>query len=165
MIIRRKEDFDMEGKHLSVIFFILFLTIAGTSYGDESPHNSFFNEYINSPEGNAQVSADKNAAPKPSVKKEDQKKSDRSDSRKSLQQIPAKDRSCTVDSDCTAGVVDCVSWGPLNKKYLKELFKHSTACPDSIDPGFQPVTVCAAKVCRTTDKYTDASWDDWLNER
>jgi hypothetical protein len=165
MITRRKEDHDMEAKRLSVLFVIVFLIFSGTGYGDEAPKSSFFNEYINSPEGNAETSIDKNASPNTLTKKEDHKKSEKPDTKKSLQSIPFKDQICTKDSDCSAGVVDCVSWEPLNKKFLDELFKHSTSCPDSIDPGFQPVTVCAAKECKTTDKFTDHSWDDWLQER
>jgi hypothetical protein len=165
MIIRKKGDLSKEGRYLSALFVIVLLIFTVTSYGDESPHNNIFNEYINSPEGNAEYSVDKNASPMPLTKKEDHKKSDKSDTKKSLQGIPRKDQVCTKDSDCTSGVVECVSWEPLNKKYLKELFKHLTSCPASIDPGFQPATVCAAKVCETTDKFTDSSWDDWLNKR
>jgi hypothetical protein len=165
MITRKKEGIDMKGKHLPALFVIVFLILTGISYGDETPHNDIFNEYINSPEGNAGTSVDKNASPTPLKKKEDHKKSEKPDTKKSLQEIPSKDRTCAKDSDCTAGVADCVSWEPLNKKYVPELLKHSTSCSASIDPGFQPVTVCADKVCRTTDKFTDSSWDDWLNER
>jgi hypothetical protein len=162
MIIKKEEGQDMAGKSLAVLFIISLIIFSQTSYADESPRNNIFNEYINSPEGNSDYTVDKNAGPKSITKKDDHKKSD---TKKSLQEIPFKDQFCVKDSDCTAGVVNCVSWEPLNKKFLKELFKHSTPCPDSIDPGFQPVTVCAKSMCKTTERSTEASWDDWLNER
>jgi hypothetical protein len=150
---------------MPVLFVILFLISSATSFGDESPHVNIFNEYINSPDSNAEAPIDKNAVPKEMTNSEVQKNSDKADTKRSLQGIPAKDQTCATDSDCTAGVVDCVSWEPFNKKYSRELLKESTSCPESIDPGFQPVTVCAAKVCKATDKTTDTSWDDWLGER
>ena len=148
-----------------ILFVILFLIFPGTSFGDENSRVKNFNEYVNSPEGNSEASVDKNASPMQVTNKEVPEESDKSDSKRSLQGIPAKDQTCATDSDCTAGVVDCVSWEPYNKKYLHELFKGSNPCPSSIDPGFQPVTVCVAKICKATEKTSDVSWDDWLRDR
>jgi hypothetical protein len=159
-----------EGMPMPALFFILFLISSTTGFGAEISNVNIFNEYINSPDSNAEAPIDKNAVPKEVTNKEVtnsevRKSPDKADTKRSLQGIPAKDQTCAIDSDCTAGVVDCVSWEPFNKKYLHELFKKSTSCPASIDPGFQPVTVCVAKVCKATEKTTDASWDDWLGER
>jgi hypothetical protein len=154
-----------EGIPLSVLFIIFFFVFSATSFGDESPHLNIFNEYINSPTSNSEAAIDTNSSPKEVTNSEVQQTADKADTKRSLQGIPAKDQTCATDSDCTAGVVDCVSWEPFNKKYSHELFKKSNPCPDSIDPGFQPVTVCAAKVCKATDKTTDVSWDDWLRDK
>lgn len=158
---------------LSAVIVILFLIFSGPSFGDEEAHNNIFNEFINSPEDNSENSTDKNIdsnqvmnaeVPEKSKKGDKKEKADKTDSKRSLQRVPAKDKTCAKDSDCTAGVADCVSWEAYNKKYSKELLKNPSYCSDSIDPGFKPVTVCVAKVCETTEKYTDDSWDDWLGE-
>ncbi len=90
--------------------------------------------------------------------------SDNADSRSDWQGIPAGWRVCAVDSDCTAGVENCLYWKAINKKYAKDLSKTLDDCLASIDPGFQPVTVCVNKVCQTTGRTTNVSWEDWLKE-
>lgn len=94
-----------------------------------------------------------------------QENADKTGIKKSLQGIPVKDQACVKDSDCTAGVVDCDSWEPYNKMFSNELFKNTGSCPASIDPGFQPAVLCVAKACKTSEKTTRVSWDDWLSER
>jgi hypothetical protein len=80
------------------------------------------------------------------------------------QGIPPKWRVCSIDSDCEAGVESCLYWEPINKEYIKALSKSLDGCTASIDPGFQPVTVCVNKTCQATDKTTDVSWEDWLDK-
>jgi hypothetical protein len=75
--------------------------------------------------------------------------------------IPMDWQTCGADSDCTAAVVDCLTWDPVNKKYLSKL-SNWDSCSESIDPGFQPQAVCSHNRCRTTDNTTSVSWPEWL---
>ncbi|MBF0504612.1 MAG: hypothetical protein HQL14_05865 [Candidatus Omnitrophica bacterium] len=86
------------------------------------------------------------------------------DSQPVSQGVPARWQACAKDNDCTAVVVDCVSWEPLNKKYLPKFFKDLNSCLASIDPGFQPQVLCVDRACKTTGKTTHVSWEEWLNE-
>jgi hypothetical protein len=78
--------------------------------------------------------------------------------------IPAKWKTCALDSECTAVVADCVSWDVLNKKYLNKIYRNLNSCSESVDPGFKPEVVCVDRRCKTTQKTTDVSWEEWLNE-
>jgi len=86
------------------------------------------------------------------------------DSQPALQGVPAQWQACSLTSDCTAVVVDCASWEPLNKKFLHRIAKNLNSCSASIDPGFQPETVCVHKACQTTQKTTRVSWEEWLSQ-
>ena len=67
----------------------------------------------------------------------------------SKDQVKEEWKSCEVDDDCTAGVLGCYYWQPVNKKYVKDLIKtYFTGCLQSINPGMQPVTACVEKKCR-----------------
>jgi hypothetical protein len=127
-----------------------------------------FNEYVNSPEGAWGLPVAKKIIKAPAD--QDQTKehvvgpdSVNADSPPVLQGISAKWQVCTTDSDCTATVADCATWEALNKKYLSKIAKNLKLCSVSIDPGFQPETVCVAKACKTTDKNTQVSWEEWLS--
>ncbi len=128
-------------------------------------HGYSFSDYINSSQASSKNSVNKaldiTAAPNDVV----EKRADKQDTKPSgLQSIPGRWKACDADSECTAGVVDCVSWEALNKKYLHKLGKDLNACVASIDPGFQPQTACVAKTCQTTNKSTNVSWEEWLND-
>lgn len=156
-------------KSRALLIVSLFLIFSGVGFGDESFPVGNFNEYVNSPEGSSESSSgssvDKNVNSTSAVKNEARKNPDETDTKQVLQGIPSKWQACTMDSDCTAAVADCVSWEPLNKKYLDKISKNLHSCSASIDPGFQPETLCVAKMCKTTEKTTDVSWEDWLRER
>jgi len=167
-----KKTIGRKGAVLPVISFVLCLIFSGTGFTDDS-NKDFFNEFINSPENDSEDTTNKDISPNEVMNAEAPEKShhedraeesEKTDTMRSLQMIPAEDKTCVKDIDCTAGVIDCVSWAAYNKNYTKRLLKGSASCPDSIDPGFQPATVCVAKRCQTTDKTTEASWDDWLHE-
>ncbi len=141
------------------------MVFASTGFGGVNSRDKIFNEYINTSVADPGSPVNAQLSPKQETNNEVQETPDQTDIKKSLQGIPFKDQACVKDSDCTAGVVDCDSWEPYNKMFSKELFKNTGSCPASIDPGFQPVARCVAKACKTTEKTTAVSWDDWLNER
>jgi hypothetical protein len=147
-----------------LLFVPVFLIFPGASFGDESSHMGSFNDYINSPESSSGSSVDKNTGSDHKTHDETGKKSEDTDTGPALQGIPAQWKACAMDSDCTAGVADCESWEPLNKKYLPKLSENLNSCSASIDPGFQPQTVCVDKACKITEKTTNVSWEEWLNE-
>lgn len=146
------------------LIVVLLLIFSQTCFGDGSSKGSYFNEYVNSPEGSVESSVNKTINPIHERKDKTDKNSVKEDSQPVLQGIPSKWEVCAKDSDCTAVVVDCMTWDPLNKKYLKELAKNLNSCSGSIDPGFQPETVCVNKTCKTTEKTTNVSWEEWLSE-
>ena len=150
---------------LSALFIMLFLMPPLLVFASENPHENIFNEYINSPEGNSVIPADNKAVLNQVITNEVQEPPIKEDTKKSLRGIPGKDQVCGADSDCTSGVVNCDSWEPYNKKFSRELFKVMGSCPASIDPGFQPAAVCVAQRCQTTEKISDNSWDDWLDQK
>lgn len=153
-------------KNRALLIVTFFLIFCRTSLGDESSNESYFSNYVNSSPKDQAVSpiVDKNVKPTHAKNDEHGKNSDEKDTGPVLQGIPAKWRACTMDSDCTAGVLDCVSWDALNKKHLKELSKNLRSCSASIDPGFQPEAACVHKACQITGKITDVSWEEWYNK-
>lgn len=146
------------------LFAVLFLIFYGTGFGDEGNSAGSFNDYINSPEGASGSPVDKNIDLSHAAHHEDRKNQEKTDTKQPLQGIPAKWQACAKDSDCTAAVADCVSWEPLNKKYLHKLSKNLNSCSASIDPGFQPESICVGQACQTTEKTTNVSWEEWLGE-
>ncbi len=146
------------------LFFILFLIFSRAGLGADSSHVNYFSDYINSPKAPVVNAADNSVSPNNATNNEVSKNSDETGPTAALQGIPAQWKACTIDSDCTAGVVDCMSWQPLNKKYLHKLVKDLDPCLSSVDPGFQPQAVCINKACQTTDKSTDVTWEEWLSE-
>ena len=155
-------------KNRALLIGVLFLIFPKVGWGDEGSSANNFSNYVNSPESPSDTPSDtpvdKNINPGPATNDEHGKKPDETDAKPVLSGIPFKWKACAVDSDCTAGVVDCVSWVPLNKKYLHKLSKNLRSCSASVDPGFQPEAVCVAKVCQTTEKSTNVSWEEWLSK-
>lgn len=151
-------------KTSTLLIIILLLISSNKSFGDDNSQINNFSDYINSSESPSKSPADNSPNPMPVVKKEHKEDHDNEDPHTGLKAIPYKWKMCAEDSDCTAAVVDCVTWDSLNKKYLKKLSKELNSCSESIDPGFQPVTVCIDKACKTTEKTTDVSWEEWLSK-
>jgi hypothetical protein len=121
-----------------------------------------FSDYVNLSGNSVESAVNKQVNPLPSSKDKPQEK-EAQDAPAVLQGILPKWKSCAANSDCTAVVADCVSWEPINKKYVHKISKNLYSCAPSIDPGFQPVAVCANKVCKATDKTTLVSWKEWLS--
>jgi hypothetical protein len=156
-------------KNSALLITILLFVFSKICWGDGNSQANDFSEYINAP-GNAGDNSDNNMPFPPMTGAKIRRDSERSDSGDSgakslLQGIPPKWKACLIDSDCTAAVADCASWDALNKKYLNRLSKNLKSCSESIDPGFQPVTVCVQKFCQATDKTTLVSWDEWLERK
>lgn len=151
----------------ALLFVVLFLIFSKTCFGDASSQAGSFNEYVNSPEGAWGSPVAKKIIPASAVQdktKDNPVKPDsvKADSPPVLQGISTKWQVCATDSDCTAVVADCASWEALNKEYFNKIAKNLNFCSASIDPGFQPVTRCVLKVCKTTEKNTNVSWEEWL---
>jgi hypothetical protein len=122
-----------------------------------------FSEYVNSPEKPSDAPVNKVIAPEAKPQETSHNDTAKTDVRP-LSGVLAKWQVCSVDSDCAAVVADCMSWDAVNKKYLKLLAGNLKSCTDAIDPGFEPEAVCSAQKCRTTDKITHVSWEDWLDQ-
>ena len=150
-------------KNSVLLMVTLSLIFSKTCWGEGNSQINGFHDYINSPEGPAESIVNKEIPPIPATNDKIEGNSIKSDSQPLLQGIPAKWQACAINSDCTAAVADCVSWEALNKKYLKKLSKNLNSCSATIDPGFQPETVCVKKACKTTDKTTLVSWQEWLS--
>jgi len=148
-------------KNSALLFVVLFLVFSKTCWGQGNSQINNFNAYINSSGGSVESLVNKDIAPMPV---DDKTKENLVKAEPLLPGIPAQWQVCSIDSDCTAVVADCVSWEPLNKKYLTKLSKNLNFCSTSIDPGFQPKTVCVKKACKATDKTTLVSWQEWLSE-
>lgn len=146
-------------------FILLFLVFSKISFADGNSYINNFNEYVNLSDKSSDNSTDKIIYPSTPMSPEVGKNPEGADSKPALRGIPAKWQGCATDSDCTAGVADCVSWEALNKEYLPDLFKDLSSCSASIDPGFQPEAVCAHKQCEITEKNTNVSYEEWLSKR
>jgi hypothetical protein len=151
-------------KNSALLMIILLLIFSNESFGDDNSQINDFSDYINSSQGPLKSTVDNSTKPVPAMNHDLKKESNKEGPAPVLKAIPYKWKTCTIDSDCTAVVADCVSWDSLNKKYLKKVSKDLNACSGSIDPGFQPVTVCVDKECKTTEKTTDVSWEEWLSK-
>ena len=73
---------------------------------------------------------------------------------------------CATDSECTAAIVSCYEWYPINKQHMEELVKSQNwiSCQNSADPGPQPVVACVNNACKETASRTNMTLNDWLNE-
>ena len=151
-------------KNSALLMWMLLLLFPTVSFGASSPHVDKFSNYINSPEGTSESPIDKKINLSHATNDETGQNSEETNIKPVLQGIPAQWQACAVDSDCTAGVVDCVSWEAINKKYLKKLSENLRSCSASIDPGFQPEAVCVKKFCESTKKITHVSWAEWLSQ-
>jgi len=156
-------------KNTPLLITIVLLMLTQICWADGNSQVNNFSDYINSPENSADNSAKKNMNLPPMISPKtgeasDKTNSSNSDSKSITRGIPIKWKACTIDSDCTAVVADCVSWDALNKKYLNKLARNLKSCSESIDPGFQPLTTCVNQMCKTTDQTTLVSWDEWLND-
>ena len=152
-------------KNCLLAVVVLFLIFSKLCWGDGSSQTGNFSQYVNSPEGSVWGPVNKNINPI-YVIKENSVKADsvQEDSQPGWQGISTHWQACSITSDCTAVVVDCASWEALNKKYLNRIAKSMNSCSASIDPGFQPETVCVNKACKITDKTTHVSWQEWLSQ-
>jgi len=151
-------------KHSPLLVAVLFLIFSQTCWGDGASQGGYFNEYVNSPEGPVVSLVNKEINPTPAAHDKFKEHSVKEDSQAVLQGISAKWQACSVSSDCTAVVADCALWEPLNKKYLNRIAENLNSCSASIDPGFQPETVCVHKACQLTEKTTHVSWEEWLSQ-
>jgi hypothetical protein len=159
IIIRKSHDLIRPS-----LFIILFLVFTKVCFGDDTSHADNFNNYVNSPGGSFDSLVNKDTNQINAINNKVEGKSDKTDSKPVLQKISAKWRICAIDNDCTSAAADCVSWESLNKKYLNKISKNLNSCSESIDPGFQPESICVDKVCKTTEKTTNVSWEEWLSE-
>ena len=158
---------------INVFLMVFAVLFSQAAWGDGNAETSNFSTYANAPIDNSSspakddaeqmkaetIEAMKASGPAPALPAVSQ------DENPSMRAIPLKWQGCAIDSDCTAAVVDCVSWEPVNKSYLDKIPRDSKICSQSIDPGFQPQAVCLAKHCVTTEQTTTVSWQEWLNER
>lgn len=150
-------------KTVLLLIAVLALILATPLFGFEKPNAKPFNDYINGSPSNAQIAADKNTGPAATPGDQPKDNSDQ-DAGPGLPAVPRAWKTCSADSDCTAAVADCVSWEPLNKKYLDKISENLKSCTPSVDPGFQPKTVCVHRVCKTTQEITGVSWAEWLSK-
>ncbi len=87
-----------------------------------------------------------------------------------IRQIKPECLSCQSDDDCTAGVLCCECWGPINKAHIDELVHIRKECTGSCDkscrPQNQPASVCVKNQCELN--YTlpakDVSMEQWEKE-
>jgi hypothetical protein len=55
---------------------------------------------------------------------------------------------CDQDSDCTSIVMGCSFWQPINKDHVRDMRNaYMAKCLSRTDPGPQPPSICAGKVC------------------
>jgi len=150
----------------SILLIVTFLLIfSKLGFGQENSQVSNFNDYVNSSKVSLQNPVDKNVSQYYAAKHKNSYKEslNRKDSNEGLQGVPRQWKACALNSECTAVAADCLIWEPLNKKYLKRIIGNLDSCSKSVDPGFQPETVCVEKECRMTKKSTNVSWEEWLD--
>ena len=133
------------------------------SFGDVGNFSHYINSG-NSTDNSTDDSFIKVFNPAPPIDQKANQEKEKSEPKPTLQGIPSPWKVCAVNSDCTAAAVDCVNWEGTNKKYLKEIATYVRVCSTSIDPGFQPEAICENKECRTTEKMTTVSWEEWLGQ-
>jgi len=147
-----------------LFLFAGIIIIPNLCLGNEGFGLKGFNDYVNSSTAPDVSTKNKLVDPSHALKDKPKENALGEDVPWVLQGILPKWKVCAADSDCTAVVADCVLWEPINKKYTHKILRNLNSCSASIDPGFQPVTVCVDRVCQATAKSTLVSWQEWLGK-
>ncbi len=64
-------------------------------------------------------------------------------------------KECQKDEGCTAVVVGCYEWEPVNKAHALEMVRYAYSemvCLATVGPGARPPVVCEAGLCQKKQK-------------